>query len=98
MLDKLTRDDFAAHLEQSFRLRDGDSRLIELTLIEVSPIAGSGPAGGREPFSIVLRGPAQESLAQGTYAVEIPTLGELALFIVPIGPDAEGMRYEAVFN
>ncbi|MFN7117495.1 MAG: DUF6916 family protein [Saprospiraceae bacterium] len=27
-----------------------------------------------------------------------PNIGELYIFLVPLGPDAEGMRYEAVFT
>jgi hypothetical protein len=37
-------------------------------------------------------------LEQRTYEVEHQDMGLFALFLVPIGPDDEGMRYEAVFN
>jgi hypothetical protein len=36
-------------------------------------------------------------LAQGTYRLSHPQLGELELFLVPLGPAAEGMQYEAAF-
>ena len=32
------------------------------------------------------------------YEIEHEKMGALSLFIVPIGPDGEGLRYEAVFN
>ncbi len=38
------------------------------------------------------------NLGQGTFDLEHDQIGSFALFLVPIGPDAEGMRYEAVFN
>ena len=48
----------------------------------------------------VLSSPAEARrfLPQGTYPMEHETLGRLEVFLVPLGPDAQGMRYEAVFN
>jgi hypothetical protein len=45
-----------------------------------------------EPFD--LRVP---PLPQHIYALEHTSLGKLELFLVPIGPDERGMRYQAVF-
>ncbi len=97
MLQKLTHEDFAERLEETFRLRYGEAEFVDLQLIEVSARSGA-TAGAREPFSIVFRGPAESHVPQGTYTIDNPTLGELALFVVPIGPDGKGMCYEAVFN
>jgi hypothetical protein len=36
-------------------------------------------------------------LPQGIQRLSHAELGELDLFLVPIGPDAQGMRYEAAF-
>ena len=54
--------------------------------------------GRREPFSIVLRAPGDRLAPQRTYTLENERLGRLDVFLVPIGPDALGMRYEAVFG
>lgn len=35
---------------------------------------------------------------QGTYLVEHEQLGAHDLFIVPLGPDQNGMRYEVIFT
>jgi hypothetical protein len=51
-----------------------------------------------EPFSLVLRGPREPALPQATYALRHPRLGTIELFLVPIGQDAQGLRYEALFN
>ena len=51
-----------------------------------------------QPFSLVFVGPARFVLPQQTYRVEHDSLGELDLFLVPIGPNGGGMRYEAVFT
>jgi hypothetical protein len=105
--DWLTHRDFAALVGDSFEMAVLDetggatvatvaTELIEAT--ESSALGGSGPAGQtRKQFSLVFRGPAAPVLPQGTYRLSHAELGELDLFLVPIGPDAEGMRYEAVF-
>lgn len=52
----------------------------------------------RRPFSLLFRGPAAPRLEQGTFRLEHAALGALDVFLVPMEPDAEGPRYEAVFN
>jgi uncharacterized protein DUF6916 len=37
-------------------------------------------------------------LPQGIYRLYHPARGALDLFMVPLGPDPHGMRYEIVFN
>jgi hypothetical protein len=51
-----------------------------------------------EPFSLVLAGPLAPALAQASYRVRHPTLGEIDLFLVPIARDATSVQYEATFN
>ena len=51
-----------------------------------------------EPFVVVLRGPATPLLPQATYTISHPRLGPLDVFLVPVGVDAAGARYEAMFN
>ena len=51
------------------------------------------------PFALVLReNGARLWEPQGTFVYDHPAHGELELFTVPIGPDAQGMRYEINFN
>ncbi|MEO8035320.1 MAG: hypothetical protein ABI837_12870 [Acidobacteriota bacterium] len=52
----------------------------------------------RDSFSIVLEGPRQPFLPQGTYQLQHDNLGANHIFIVPTGPAPEGFRYEAVFT
>ncbi|MHC5109346.1 MAG: DUF6916 family protein [Planctomycetota bacterium] len=42
--------------------------------------------------------PHEPMLPQQIYRIEHEILGQMDSFIVPLGPDAKGMRYEAVFN
>jgi hypothetical protein len=79
----------------------GEGPALEMVLLEAtasSEPGGPGPDGQqRRQFSLVFRGPAAPVLPQRTYVLAHAELGELQLFLVPIGADAEGMRYEAAF-
>jgi len=49
------------------------------------------------PFSLLFRGPANPRLTQGMHDLEHPRQPFTGLFLVPVGSDADGMLYEAVF-
>ena len=51
-----------------------------------------------QPFTLLFRGPPQFVLPQRIYRFEHDTLGELNVFIVPVGRTAAGVNYEAVFS
>lgn len=74
-----------------FRVTDGP----ELVLESVSELAEQGDYLA---YSLVFAGPADEMLAQGLIELEHDTIGLQAIFLVPIGADADVVRYEAVFN
>ncbi len=95
MLEKLTQDMFAAQLNTTFRASLPDSGIAELQLYEVAE-GLSTPT--QEQFSLFFHGPRETNLGQGTFALDHDQMGAFPLFLVPIGPDAEGMRYQAVFN
>jgi hypothetical protein len=102
VLETFTQSTFSAHLNETFRIHYGAPTPLEVKLIEATSL-GSGTAesqgaGKREPFSIVFRGPANHLLPQQTYPIEHNTIGKFELFLVPIGPDEIGTRYEAVFS
>jgi hypothetical protein len=95
-LDQLTPEDFEALRGQTLALEAPAARIV-CTLIEVRRLPAHGLRTA-PPFALTLRGPLTPVLAQGTYRLDHPVYGPLALFAVPIGPDAEGMRYEVTFN
>jgi len=101
-LEWLTHDNFAGHVGEGFDVTVGDEGpAVPMELIEAtvgSQPGGKGPDGQeRLQFSLVFRGPVTPVLPQSTYQISNAELGELELFLVPIGPDTEGMRYEAAF-
>ena len=98
VLMDLTLGDFSGRIGEAFRVAL-EAGSIDLTLAEVTDLARRNDAGPRRtPFSLVFRGPNGPLLSQRIWAVEHEVLGRLEIFLVPIGPDAQGMRYEAVFN
>ncbi len=96
-LADITHQQFAARLNQSFLIRFEDDAVLESELVEVSPWGNPSP-GQRQPFSLMFRGMGDPVLPQRIYSVENEEMGSLELFLVPIGPDERGMRYEAVFS
>ena len=102
-LASLSHGHFAPRLHQQFLIRPESGAPIKAELISVTdlgqrPTAKKGHVRQRT-FSIILRGPQSDAyLPQRIYSVEHGRLGKHKIFLVPIGPDEHGMRYEAVFN
>jgi len=101
-IEWLTYDLFAPRVGDAFEVGvAGGSRSVPMVLADASEGSepgGAGPEGQRrQQFSLVFRGAAAPVLPQGTYRVTHPDLGDLDIFLVPIGPDADGMQYEAAF-
>jgi len=92
--DLPSRTEFAGCMGTTFRVHASEEGREAVTLIDVKELGSSGP---REQFSLVFRGGQGEHLRQRTYRMEHEELGLIDLFLVPIGPDDEGMRYQAVF-
>ncbi|MDF1606908.1 hypothetical protein PZ897_01825 [Hoeflea sp. YIM 152468] len=67
-----------------------------LRLIEVLRRGKGERVGGS--FSLLWQSDAEEVLPQGSYVLAHDSLGELELFIVPVGQASEGVHYEAVFT
>lgn len=83
-----------------FRLFAPGGGELELRLTEVTPLsaASAAPASSRTPFALYFHGPLSPWARQATYRLEHAALGANDLFLVPLGPDERGMRYEAIFT
>lgn len=98
MLENLAYSDFFGRVGEEFRVAAGEGAAA-LVLTEVTDLSRpESPSPRRKPFSLVFRGPFRPQLVQRIWPLEHAAFGRLEIFLVPIGPDAEGMRYEAVFN
>jgi hypothetical protein len=99
MLERLTAADFAAHLHETFTIQLVDGQPYPLELSAVEEHGQPYQPGERTPFSLLFHHPRTDAyLPQQIYRLEHPHMGAIEIFLVPLGPDAAGMRYEAVFN
>jgi hypothetical protein len=103
MLESLTLATFADRIGEPFLIYASADHTLELALVEARSLASDGTRAegsrrAREPFSIVFKGPAAPVMPQSIYALAHDSLGSLELFLVPIGPDRDGMLYQAIFT
>jgi hypothetical protein len=96
MLDRITVGDFDGIEPGALKLTIGDHQC-EPKILEVKEHFPHA-LRSETPFTLTLATPLEWRFPQGVYTLEHPRLGALALFMVPIGPCAEGMRFEIVFN
>ena len=104
MSDQLVSDVFAPHVGETFEVRLQSGEAFDVVLTECEEATYGDPDDlrerlGRVPFSLVFRSSDRERYApQQTLTLSHPELGDLEVFLVPLGPDDTGMRYEAVFS
>ena len=97
MLDTLTLDHWRECVGQSFRVRLDQETEIDLKLTSATPL-GAESGYRRQPYSLLFAGPLTPLLPQATYTLQNESMGELGIFLVPIGPQGQAMRYEAIFT
>lgn len=96
LLESFTIDTFAGRVGETFLIRSDDRTSLEAELISATGL-GESPEHGR-PFSVLFRGPGDVLLPQRIHRMEHAEIGAFEIFLVPIGPDDKGHRYEAVFT
>lgn len=99
-LAMLTKTDFDTCLGTTFQMQVSPEQTAALELIEVSgyPAQAMRSDATREPFSLLFRGAKELQVSQQIFRLNHPELGVHEVFLVPIGPDKQGMRFEAVFS
>lgn len=99
MLDKLTIEDFSGRVGDSFAVTPAGAPPLTLMLALVEALPQPPGDKARLPFSLEFVHPgATDHVPQQIVAVEHPQLGIFDLFVVPLGPSPDGMRYEAIFT
>ena len=93
-------DRFRTRVGAIFRLIDQGAPPLELELASVTDLSRGELAArpARTPFSAIFHGPPEPVLPQRIYRLSDDELGELEIFIVPIGPEGDAMQYEAIFT
>ncbi len=97
-LSEITIDDFKSLLNKKFEITFSENVSLEADLIEVLELKGYS-VSDRVPFSMVFRTELKNQYYnQGIYKISHPVKGLIDIFLVPIGIDSEGIKYEAVFS
>lgn len=82
---------------EEFVLAADEGLSFGVELVAVDPQSDAGEQ--QRPFSIVFAGGPNPPVPQAIQRLTHPSLGELELFLVAIGPGPDGRhRYEAVFG
>jgi uncharacterized protein DUF6916 len=90
---------FTARRGETFVLRRPDGALQDLELVEVHDLGRRAMPGGElSNYSLTFLARAPAPLPQAIYHLEHAVLGPMDVFLVPIGRDPEGIRYEVIFN
>ena len=89
------RDRFAGEVGSSFVLKLADSQEVDLELVEVSELK---ERPHQVSYSLVFLTPKSSPVDQGLYDLRHERLGEMQIFLVPIGMDDDRMKLESVFN
>lgn len=102
-LADLTLERFAPLAGSTFSVGLAAPWDLRLELAEVAALSPQTSFTGafRAPFRLIFHGPAQPVHPQATLPLFHPELGQVEIFLVPIGPAAQGtngMRYEAIFT
>jgi hypothetical protein len=97
MTTLLTRELFSDKVGQTWVLDEPDAPAVELTLTEVEAMRNYGKLK-REPFSLWFTTRGNFVLPQRLYALRHAALGQMAIFLVPIGREGDVTTYQAVFN
>src|SRR5438876_7713556 len=95
MREYLTIDMFSEEIGNKLLVHSGGGQILEMQVVSVTDL-GSSPR--QIQFSVILLGPVTAPIQQGNYRIEHDKLGPRDLFLVPIGMDKDGVRYQAIFN
>jgi hypothetical protein len=104
MAIELVSETFAPHLGETFEASPTDGEPFEVTLSSCEETPYGSPEAlreelGRVPFSLIFHAADGDRFwGQQIFVLRHPDLGELSLFMVPIGPDERGMQYQAVIS
>jgi hypothetical protein len=95
MPKNLKQATFAKQVNTEFQVHDSAAKSFKLKLAQVVKISKTAQ---QEAFSLLFQGPATHYIAQGIHKLNHAQLGEIDIFLVPVGKNQDGFEYEAIFN
>ena len=97
MATEMSLEHFAALQGQHYTVQLDADTGVRAELVEARGLP-SPSFQGRQPFSLLFKGPSTPQLPQRTYRLQPPAGAEpLDIFLVPVSADTTGVCYEAVF-
>lgn len=95
----MTLDHFFPHIGSIFTAHLDGNLLFPLTLLEASALPlREFPGRVRDPFQLRFCGDESILLNQLTHRLKHETLGDIEVFLVPIGKEDGKVIYQAIFN
>jgi hypothetical protein len=99
MSDAFTIERFLPHVGEVFHVVLDDGQELPVLLSEITRLASDGDRRRmRQPFSLVFHAPRGTRLEQQVYQLSNPGMEPFECFLVPITPDENGMRFEAIYT
>jgi hypothetical protein len=93
--DTWTHAAFSKQLHTTYALEHPEWGEIALELVSVSDLRETPQ---QRMYSLLFRGPLEMPFQQGSFPLAHEAMGQATLFLVPVAREADGFRYEAVFN
>jgi hypothetical protein len=99
----LVSETFSGHVGERFEIAPGDGPPFAATLTSCRETPHGVPEEwqrevGRVPFALLFHGEPLVPVRQQICTLSHHELGRFELFLVPLGPDERGMRFEAVIS
>lgn len=95
-LAELKKEDFDKCKGKPFKVRSEE--LDEDFRLQIDEVEAMKAEEGGKSFSVVFAGPREPVLEQAIIPLAHETLGDLDIFLVPVGRDDHATYYEAVFT
>lgn len=90
-----TKEDFAEHLDSTFKARLEDGQVFDFHLVKLDSTISNNI---QEAFSLVFHVPLETPPFQNTFHLEHAKMGAMNLFLVPVNKNDDSLVFEAVFN
>ena len=97
--ENLVFEDFKDLIGSTFTVIEVGLPPMSLALDEAKALQNRNPLpNSRPPFSLIFVCEDQSVLPQGLYRLAHDGMGDVTLFLVPVGRDERGVSYQALFN
>lgn len=94
-------EDFAPLVGEEFIFARGSGeRQLRAELVVAESLGGAPAAleGARAPFRLEFRFPPSSDIGQATFDLDHPSLGSVAVFLVPREDSTDGWMMDTIFN